>query len=85
MTLIELHDKLGEQIDYLTNPEIPYSIRKQHAELALIVSSLAKQTINNADVVLRGEKLVAEGKLANSGIERLIGRLKKDDDEQPKE
>ena len=29
----------------------------------MTVSSLAKQMINNADVVLRTEKLIAEGKL----------------------
>ena len=38
----------------------------------MTVSSLAKQMINNADVVLRTEKLVAEGKLKESAIQGLI-------------
>ena len=46
--------------------------RKKEAELSQTISSLAKQMINNADVVLRTEKLVAEGKLENSNIEKLI-------------
>ena len=38
----------------------------------MTISTLAKQMINNADVVLRTEKLVAEGKLQNSSIEKFI-------------
>ena len=40
--------------------------------MAMTISSLAKQMINNADVVLRTEKLVAEGKLKDSMIEKMI-------------
>lgn len=72
MKLIELQDKLGEQIELLTDPKTPYAAKKQIAEVAIVVSSLAKQTINNADVILRTEKLVAEGKLKESAIQRLI-------------
>ena len=42
------------------------------AETAMTISSLAKQMINNADVILRTEKLVAEGKLHDSAIEKLV-------------
>lgn len=38
----------------------------------MTISTLAKQMINNADVVLRTEKLVAEGKLQESTIEKFI-------------
>lgn len=72
MTLIELQAKLGEQIDLLTNNETPYHVRKNQADIAQTVSSLAKQMINNADVVLRTEKLIAEGKLKESAIEKMI-------------
>jgi len=72
MKLIELQDKLGEQIELLTDPKTPYAAKKQIAEVAIVVSSLAKQTINNADVILRTEKLVAEGKLKESAIQQLI-------------
>lgn len=72
MTLYELQKKLGEQIEMITNPEIPVEERKKIADTASVVSSLAKQMINNADVVLRTEKLIAEGKLTDSTIERMI-------------
>ena len=72
MTLVELQNKLGEQIDLLTDPKTPHHAKKSLAEVAQTVSSLAKQMINNADVVLRTEKLVAEGKLKDSAIEKLV-------------
>lgn len=72
MTLVELQDKLGEQIELLTDKDTPYAAKKAVAEVAQTVSSLAKQMINNADVVLRTEKLAAEGKLKNSAIQGLV-------------
>lgn len=72
MTLAELQNKLGEQIELLTDKDTPYMAKKNHAEIAQTISSLAKQMINNADVVLRTEKLIAEGKLKESVIEKLV-------------
>ena len=73
MTLVELQIKLGEQIDLLTDEETSYESKKRLADVASVVSSLAKQMINNADVMLRTEKLVAEGKLKDSMIEKMVG------------
>lgn len=70
MTLTELQNKLGEQIDLLTDAKTSFTAKKQLADVAMTVSSLAKQMINNADVILRTEKLVAEGKLKESTIEK---------------
>ena len=72
MTLLELQNKLGEQIELISDKNLPMSIRKSLAETAMTISSLAKQMINNADVVLRTEKLIAEGKLKDSSIEKLV-------------
>lgn len=72
MTLIELQNKLGEQVDLLTDKETPYQAKRNLAETAMTISSLAKQMINNADVILRTEKLVAEGKLKDSAIQKLV-------------
>ena len=72
MTLIELQEKLGEQIELLTDKATPHTAKRNLAEIAMTVSSLAKQMINNADVVLRTEKLVSEGKLKESAIQRLV-------------
>lgn len=75
MTLTELQDKLGEQINLITNPDTPYEEKRRLAEVAQTVSSLAKQMINNADVILRTEKLVAEGKLQEtSAITKMVQR-----------
>ncbi len=72
MTLMELQEILGERIRIVSNTEMSMDERKKEAELSQTISSLAKQMFNNADVVLRTEKLVAEGKLENSNIEKLI-------------
>ena len=72
MTLTELQDKLGEQINLITDEKTPYEAKKKLADVATVVSSLAKQMINNADVILRAEKLIAEGKLNESNIEKMI-------------
>lgn len=72
MTLAELQDKLGEQINLITDEKTPYEAKKKLADVAAVVSSLAKQMINNADVILRTEKLIAEGKMKDSTIEKMI-------------
>ena len=72
MTLIELQKKLGEQIDLLSDKDTPISKKKIIAETSMVISSLAKQMINNADVILRTEKLISEGKLKDSTIEKLV-------------
>ena len=73
MTLVELQAKLGEQIELLTDEKTPYEAKKRLADVATVVSSLAKQMSNNADVMLRTEKLIAEGKLKESTIEKMVG------------
>lgn len=72
MTLIELQEILGERIRIATDENMSVEERKKEAEISQTISSLAKQMINNADVVLRTDKLAAESKLQNSTIERLI-------------
>lgn len=72
MTLIELQEKLGQQIDDLTDPRVPFESKKKLADIATVVSSLAKQMINNADVVLRAEKIFSERKLGDSNIMEMV-------------
>jgi len=71
MTLMELQKILGERIRIASDNTLSDERRKE-TELSQTISSLAKQMINNADVVLRTDKLVAEGKLKESYIERLV-------------
>ena len=80
MSLIELQAKLGEQIELLSDPKTPFQAKKALAEVSQTISSLAKQMINNADVMLRTEKLVSEGKLKNSSIVRMISHDEDEDE-----
>ena len=72
MTLMELQKILGERIRIASDNTLSVDERRKETELSQTISSLAKQMINNADVVLRTDKLVAEGKLKESYIERLV-------------
>lgn len=72
MNLTQLQDKLGEQIELITDKQTPFEARRKLADLAMTVSSLAKQMINNADVVLRTEKLIADGKLRDGAAMRTM-------------
>lgn len=72
MTSIELQDILGRRIEIATNNDLTIEERQKETEISQTISSLAKQMINNADIVLRAEKLVYEGKLRGSNIERMI-------------
>lgn len=74
MTLLELQKILGERINVATDKTMSLEDRKKETEISQTISSLAKQMINNADIVLRTNKLAAEGKIKNSAIEKMIGK-----------
>ena len=72
MKLSELQNILGERILKLTDETLSSEQRNQEIEISQTISSLAKQMINNADVVLRTDKLISTGELKNSKIEDMI-------------
>lgn len=72
MTLVELQQVLGKQIEDLTDPKEPMENKRRIAENALVVSSLAKQMINNADVVLRSVKFMADYKMEDETIKDMV-------------
>lgn len=76
MTLLELQDILGERIKIAIDPDMTVEDRKKETEISQTIASLAKQMINNADIVLRTDKLVSEGKLQNSHIEKMVNNEK---------
>lgn len=76
MTLLELQDILGERIRIAINPNLSVEERKEETGISQTIASLAKQMINNADIVLRADKLVSEGKLQNSHIEKMVDNEK---------
>ena len=79
MTLRELQAVLGERIKIAQDTTMALEDRVRETEISQTVSSLAKQMVNNADVVLRAEKLLSEGKLHGTNIEAMIGLVDSED------
>lgn len=61
MTLIELQEILGKRIE-ITLKEMAPEQRIIENEQSALVMNLAKQMINNGDLILRTEKLAAQAK-----------------------
>ena len=73
MTLYELQNVLGERIEITNDLAMSDEERKKENEKSDMIARLAKQMINNADVILRTDKLISEGKLKESTIEKVVG------------
>lgn len=61
MTLIELQKILGDRVTTTLKEMTPEERQTENEQSALIVG-LAKQMINNGDLILRTEKLMAQTK-----------------------
>lgn len=61
MTLIELQKILGDRVTITLKEMTPEERQTENEQSALIVG-LAKQMINNGDLILRTEKLMAQTK-----------------------
>ena len=73
MTLYDLQKVLGERIEISNDMALSDEERKKENEKSDIIARLAKQMINNADVILRTDKLISEGKLKESTIKKVVG------------
>ena len=60
MTLYELQKVLGERIEITNDLAMSDEERKKENEKSDMIARLAKQMINNADVILRTDKLISE-------------------------
>lgn len=69
ITLIEMQEILGTQIKKVTDEELTNEERALVFEQAVYTAKLAKQIINNADIVLRSDKLSAR----HDRIDRVVG------------
>lgn len=76
MKLLELQKVLGERIKIATDETLTDEKRQMETNISQTISSLAKQMINNADIVLRADKLRIDGKIKDSKIEGMIGDVK---------
>lgn len=74
MTMLELQDVLAEQLMAIRRTDLGDSERARELENAEFTAKLAKQMINNADIMLRTDKMRAEGKLIGSAIDKVVGR-----------
>ena len=72
MTLIELQKILGERIEITNDLAMNNEERKIENEKSEVIAKLAKQMINNADIILRADKLITENKSKNLTIKELI-------------
>ena len=67
MSLVELQKVLGDRIE-ITLTEMEPEQRQIENEQSYLIMNLAKQMINNGDLVLRTEKLMAQTKSLESSI-----------------
>lgn len=61
MKLVELQKILGDRIE-ITLSDMEPEQRQQENEQSYLIMNLAKQMINNGDLILRTEKLLAQTK-----------------------
>lgn len=62
MTLIELQNVLGSRIDITLKDGLTPEERQTENEQSALIVSIAKQMINNGDLILRIEKLAAQSR-----------------------
>jgi len=73
MTQIEFQVVLGDRITMALRKDLTPEERQTENEQSRIILGLAKQMINNGDLILRTEKLAAQNRaLKNSYAMRLI-------------
>ena len=73
MTLVELQKILGDRIEITLNKSLTPEERQTENEQSELVMNLAKQMINNGDLILRTEKLMAQNRnLKNSISMKLV-------------
>lgn len=73
MTLIELQKILGDRINVTLKKDLSPEERQTENEQSIIITNLAKQMINNGDLILRTEKLAAQNRnLVKSHAMQLI-------------
>ncbi len=68
MTLVELQEILGKRVEITLKDDLSPEERQQENEQSFLVVNLAKQMINNGDLILRTEKLAAQNKALKSSV-----------------
>ena len=68
MTLVELQKILGDRIEITLDKSLMPEERQTENEQSALVMNLAKQMINNGDLILRTEKLMAQNRSLKNSI-----------------
>ncbi len=73
MTLLELQKILGENIQKIDSDDLKGEEKENVTKKADIIARLAKQMINNADIVLRTDKMREMQGIKTTAISRVVG------------
>ena len=68
MKLIELQQVLGDRISISLKNDMTPEQRQQENEQSHLIMGLAKQMINNGDLILRTEKLMAQTRALEESV-----------------
>lgn len=60
MTMLELQEVLGDRVRVTLRDDLSPEQRQVENEQSALIMNLGKQMINNADLILRAEKLAAQ-------------------------
>jgi len=74
MTLVELHNVMGDRIKITLSDDLTAEQRTTENEQSKIIIDVAKQMINNGKLILEYEKALAQQKtLEHSVLSEMIG------------
>ena len=72
MTLVELQGVLGDRINVTLDKSLTPEERQTENEQSYMIVNLAKQMINNGDLILRTEKLAAQNRALDHSISMML-------------
>lgn len=72
MKLVELQKILGERITICLDTDLTPEERQEENEQSKLILGLAKQMINNGDLILRTEKLMAQSKTLTESVAYML-------------
>lgn len=68
MKLVELQKVLGERIEITLKEDLTPEQRQTENEASYLIMNIAKQMINNGDLILRTEKLLAQTRILKESV-----------------
>ena len=68
MTLVELQEILGKRVEVTLDETLSPEERQIENEQSALIVGIAKQMINNGDLILRTEKLAAQNKSLKTSV-----------------